>query len=292
MNKTKATGAAAPGNARQTRLSGQPAQAKLSVASSKATPPRPLKQGSPSPPPAYRPQPTPKVLQAKPATPRGVQTTAARPRVTAAPAQRPQPAVVQTKKMGGPQPRVCAPSRPHVAPPAYSPVAKRVVQPKMAAGLSRGVIQRETPQARRLRLRAVIATHQGIVEGQRDTINSYSNNGNLNVGLRRGQLQSLIAALDISIPARQIVHDTHTALGDVDPGNHQGWIVVENNLRTAAQNDLNTLHHHAATAWAANALRGGNWQIRTLARWDRDPVQTEERENDPDGAFVVVRRRR
>lgn len=262
-------------------------------------------------PPVYRPEPTPKVLQPKGATTQAKKAPPALPGYSpqpapkvlqrkTAPVERPPAAtpvkppqhtatVLETKKAGCPRPRVGEPSRRHVPTPVYHTAPKRVAQPKMITGASRGVIQRaETPEQRVSRLRARIANQQALVEGQRATINMYSAGGHMNQGLRRGQLQSLIAALNISIPARQAVHDTHTELGEADPGNHQARIAIENTILTEAQNDLGTLQFHATTAWAANPARGGNWQIRTMEHWDRDPVVTQEREHDPGGAFVVV----
>ena len=143
-----------------------------------------------------------------------------------------------------------------------------------------------------LAIRARIAAAQGRVDANRGTINLYTARNILIPGLRHGQLEALIAALNASIAARQEVVDEHARLGEGDQG-HPARVAIEQGILAAAEADLATLAHHAAGPWTADPVNAGR-EFRILARWDRDPQVREQRDIDPGGGepFQVVHRGR
>lgn len=160
-----------------------------------------------------------------------------------------------------------------------SGVALRVVQRAV------GAVPALSPAA----IRARIATAQARVNANRDTIDLYTTNNNLNLGLRRGQLQALIAALTASIAARQEVVNLHARMGEGDQG-HPARVAIEQRILGDARADLATLVQHAAGPWTADPANRGR-QFRIAAHWDRDLPVREERDLDPGGGapFQVVR---
>jgi hypothetical protein len=176
------------------------------------------------------------------------------------------------------------------APTAGAPL--RVVQ-RAVGGAAAGVAQAPALNpAAVLAIRAQIATAQARVEANRATINGYTTHSVLNPGLRRGQLQVLIAALNASVEARQEVVDLHASLGEGDQG-HPARVAIEEGILEDAEDDLASLVHHAAGPWTPHPVNAGR-EFRILARWDRDPQVREERDLDPGGGepFQVVRRGR
>ena len=134
-----------------------------------------------------------------------------------------------------------------------------------------------------------LAATQAYVENRRATIsNGYTRGGTgIRAGLRHAQLTHLIGALTESAAVRQTVIDLNRQLGRPDPGNHPGRVRTENMMLRLANTERNRLVHFPTGPWQPIPGRP-DWQQRTAARHDRDPIVMEQRLLAPVGGGGAV----